>query len=395
MTASRWDDAFLDAMRLEGDPVADSVVAAIFPHGEVGRVNSLLTRLIRNDGIPSSDLPPEVASYLADSARLPSWADPEKIRAGEELFVEFGITSTVLLSCASLPECYVMKNGIHVLWLTQKLEDHVRRRVLETAQMIMDVMSPGGLAPAGRGIRSAQKVRLLHATIRHLILAEESESGTPEVPRGFADVLQRHRWDPALGHPVCQEDMAYTLMTFSYVGVRGLEDLGAELTDHQKDCYIHCWNVVGHVMGIRDELLPRDHREARQLFGTIQARQGGETEEGRRMTAALLGFVESLFPRPLRSVPHLLMRELLGDRTADLLDIPSVGGLQRLVQRSLLTVWRWIDRDLSRVDVSHPHFRRFSERLHLQLLRKMGKMPRGWNRELFHLPDHLAPEARR
>ena len=392
MSTSRWDDAYLDAMRQEGDPAADRAVAAIFESGEVTEVNRLLSTLIQNDGVPSSDLPPEVQEYLAASARLPAWADPAMIECGEELFIEFGITSTVLLSCASLPECYVMKNGIHVLWLTQKLEDHVHRRVLETAQMIMDVMSPGGLAATGRGIRSAQKVRLMHASIRHLILqeADEREEGPP---RGFADVLRRHRWNPAYGHPVCQEDMAYTLMTFSYVGVRGLEDLGVELSDRQKDAYIHCWNIVGHVMGIRDELLPADHREAEILFRTIKERQQGATPEGRAVMAALLGFVEGLFPSLLRGVPHLLMRELVGDPTADLLGIPAVNGLQRLWQRLLVGMWRWIDRDVEKVDVNHPRLRQASERLHLLLLKKWGTMPRGWSRELFRLPDHLALEV--
>lgn len=392
MSASRWDDAFLDAMRQEGDPTADRAVAAVFGHGEVDEVNRLLTTLIRNDGVPSSDLPPEVLEYLEVSSRLPEWCDPEKIALGEEVFIDYGITSTVLLSCASLPECYVMKNGIHVLWLTQKLEDHVHRRVLETAQMIMDVMSPGGLAAAGRGIRSAQKVRLMHASIRHLILSEEAEE--PESPpKGFAELLRYHRWNPSYGHPVCQEDMAYTLMTFSHVGVRGLEDLGVKLTAEQKDAYIHCWNVVGHVMGIRDELLPADHREAEVLFETIKARQQGATPEGQAMMAALLGFVQGLFPERVRGIPQILMRELVGDPTADVLGLPELSAWQRLWQRLLVWGWRWVDGQVEKVDVDHPRLHSASERLHLMLLKKWGTMPRGWSRELFNLPDHLALEV--
>lgn len=392
MMASRWTDDFLDRMREEGDPLADRTVAAIFERGDLDEVNRLMRTLIRDDGVPSDELPPEVREYLEASSRLPDWMDPAVVERGEELFVDHGITSTVLLSCASLPECYVMKNGIHVLWLTQKLEEHVHRRVLETAQMIMDVMSPGGLGSAGKGLRSAQKVRLMHASIRHLVLQEPEDTEPQGRPEGFAEVLGRHRWNPAYGHPVCQEDMAYTLMTFSWVGVRGLEDLGVALDDADKDAYIHCWNVVGHVMGIRDDLLPADHREAETLFRTIKERQQGATPEGQGMTAALVGFVESLFPRLLRPVPRLLMRELLGDPTADLLAIPPAGGLQRVVQRLLVGAWRLVDREIGKVDVSHPRLHHLSERLHLELLKKWGAMPRGWQRELFSLPDHLALE---
>ena len=49
---------------------------------------------------------------------------------------------------------------------------------------------------------------LLHAAVRHLILEDSTAEGDHD------DMSCRYaRW----GHPICQEDMAYTLQTFAYV----------------------------------------------------------------------------------------------------------------------------------------------------------------------------------
>jgi hypothetical protein len=84
MTAATWTDDFLDEMREVGDAPADAVVAAIFAGGEVDAVNKLMKTLVRNDGVPAKQLPPEVRDYLAATGTLPAWADPDRIRAGEQ-----------------------------------------------------------------------------------------------------------------------------------------------------------------------------------------------------------------------------------------------------------------------------------------------------------------------
>ena len=133
-------------MRREGDPLADSTVKAVFDKGTVAAVNELLTKLVRNDDIPAGPWPPELADYLRASARLPSWADAALIRTGENVFLRYGLTSFGILACASLPECYVLRDVAAVLGTTQRLDAHARRRIFETAMMVLAVMAEGGLA---------------------------------------------------------------------------------------------------------------------------------------------------------------------------------------------------------------------------------------------------------
>ena len=69
MADGRWTEDLLDRMRGEGDPLADSTVKAVFEKGEVRAVNDLLSRLVRNDGIPAGPWPPQLDDYLRAAAR--------------------------------------------------------------------------------------------------------------------------------------------------------------------------------------------------------------------------------------------------------------------------------------------------------------------------------------
>ena len=68
--------------------------------------------------------------------------------------------------CKSLPEAYVCANGAKVLYTTGRMTEQsgnlnvFTRRLMETAQFVINVCSPGGLSDTGSGIITAQKVRL-------------------------------------------------------------------------------------------------------------------------------------------------------------------------------------------------------------------------------------------
>jgi len=388
MPENRWTPELLTAIRGEMDPLADRTVAAIYESGEAAHVNAMLQSLIAGMDRHPSDMPPVLREYLEQSARLPLWMDPEKVALGEELFGEWGICSCAILACASLPECYMMRNGIHVLAMTQRLTAHTQRRVLETAQMIMAVMFPGGLKPNGVGVRTAQKVRLMHAAMRFLIL--HPSAPPPGPPQSLGDVMQQETWKEEYGKPINQEDLLFTLMTFSHVGVRSLDRLGASLTTEQKDAYIHCWNVAGYVMGIREDLLPANHVEAERLFETIKAQQGGGTPQAQQMQASLLGFMEGLLPHgPFRRLPVYMTRLLIGNDTADALGVARQPWRDRFVPAVLIGIWRLIDRGLAHRYKRNTHLQFASAWFHDLLMAEIGRLPNAWNKQLFGLPTTL------
>jgi hypothetical protein len=308
-----WTDDRLDTLRTVGDPAADTAAAALFQRGDFRSANAMLAELRRNDQALPTGLPPALQDFLASTAPLPAWADPALIAAGEALFQRLGPTAVTVLFCGSLPECYAAENGAHVLAFTQRLLRDPERRIVETAQFVIDVMSPGGLGPAGGGVRTTQKVRLMHAAIRHM-------------------VSQDPAWNRAWGTPINQEDLAGTLQTFSTVVLDGCKKLGAPLRADEERAYLHAWRVVGWLLGIREELLPAEPADARALFAKICVRQQRPSEVGRELTATLVKFLEHMTPGTMfDGFPEQLIHHLTGDRVATLLGVPPKEGSHLLL----------------------------------------------------------------
>ena len=308
MPQDTWTPAFLESMRQVGDPPADTVDAELFAGGAtvVQAVNYLMRDLVENDDLPSRALPQHLRDYFSASP-LPGWADPARLALGTELFHRFGPLTILLLNTYSLPVCYAARRGVQVLARTDRLHSNPRRRVVETAQLVIDVMSPGGLDPGSRGagLRSAQKVRLMHAMVRHMLGKDPS-------------------WDPALGLPINQEDLAGTLCAFSVAVLKGLARLEVELSAAEVDAYMHTWNVVGHVMGVRDELLPGDFAAGEVLSDRIGERNFEACPEGQMMTRALLDMMAAMVPGTVfDEVPAQFVRHFVGEAIADMLAVPK------------------------------------------------------------------------
>jgi hypothetical protein len=149
MTDPKWTDALLDEMRTRADPRADEAVNQLFSDGSIPTVNELFRTLVRNDSVPAGELPIPLRAYREDLDGMPPWADLEQIRRGQDFFMRNGVLMVTALFTASLPLCYMSAKGVKVLYLTSRLETDATRRIVETAQLVIDTMAPGGLEAAG------------------------------------------------------------------------------------------------------------------------------------------------------------------------------------------------------------------------------------------------------
>ena len=77
-------------------------------------------------------------------------ADPDLVRAGQEVFGAYGPQLGMGLFMASLPADYAFAKGVQVLAATTRLTRDPKRRYVETGQMIIDAMTPGGSSPVPR-----------------------------------------------------------------------------------------------------------------------------------------------------------------------------------------------------------------------------------------------------
>lgn len=316
-----WDSAFLDRMRCVGDPAADDAVDAMLRANE-GRPEDtakLLLRQLLGGGhhnallrAPGTEL---LTAFLKEERTLPSWADRAKIERAQQIGREHLVVGSVLLAVASLPECYLDAKGAPVLATTGQLSEQPARRLRHTAHMVFSVCAPHSLYPKEGprpgsddavvpvGINKALTVRLMHALIRRFTAQgyrlPESFYVNVEQELGVGDHYGDGELVPV---PINQEDQAYVLLTFSYVVIRGLERMGVVLDASDRDAYVHLWNVIGHLMGVRRELMPEGYAESASLFHALKQRLAGPSEEGKALMGAMMGWINLLVPRPLRGL---------------------------------------------------------------------------------------------
>jgi len=339
------------AWNLRADPAADDTIAAVLAEAQdfnaisaaIGIVNSQIALWDSNgmlaDWQAGADVPAHIAlalqAYVRSQRALPEWADAAKIARAETLFMEMSMMSCTLLFCASLPQCYVVPDLAGVLQVAGQLTAHTDYRIRSTAAMLFPVMMRDGLTGAsGFGVAQTLKVRLIHATIRHLILrgnpSDAVRDDAPAVvpplvraatPTGLHQSLYTQGWDVAQhGLPCNQEELAYTLLTFHYIFLMGLRKQGIGLSTADEEAYLHAWNVMGHVLGIERTLMADTMEQATALFERIQTRGRARPylpDPRPALGAALMQTMADELPlRILKPLPVLMTRYLCGPATS-------------------------------------------------------------------------------
>lgn len=127
---------------------------------------------------------------------------------------------------------------------TGALEKGSNKRFAETTQWATDVITENGLLPQGVGYRSTLHVRLIHAFVRRHVAA------LPD-------------WDSdAWGLPINQTDMAATLIGALVSPSLGAVMMGLVNRPGEYDAVAHLTRYTGWLLGVQDEFLPRDFRDA-------------------------------------------------------------------------------------------------------------------------------------
>lgn len=315
--------------RLKMDPVADRVIAAIMERGDTVLIAELFNTLTANVDIPDELLPQEAIDYFKNTKALPAFYDKKLIDKAQHVFGVYGPEISMILLCKSLPQCYACAHGAKVLYHTGRFVEHndnfdlLTKRLMETAQFVIDVLSPGSFEKDGNAIITTQKVRLIHAAIRFFII----KSG---------------RWDSSLyGEPINQEDLAGTLMSFSALVIEGLGQLGIELSEEETDAYFHVWRVIGHVIGLDEDLIPENAAEGLKLGYAIFNQQLASSKEGIALTASAIGFMEHVTPGTMfDSIPAALVYHFLGEKIAPVVGIQAPSGfIAEVVPRLMIKLF--------------------------------------------------------
>jgi hypothetical protein len=361
------DRGALDHLRGEGDPVADPVVAALFVRNDVGAANRLFHLLRQAGDLVPAQLPPELRWFFDDQGP-PAWADPARLDLASRLFQRCSFAVATALACSSLPQCFAFPDGARVLAASSGFEVDARRRLVETAQFVFDVAARGGLGPEGQGVRAAQKVRLMHAAVRHLLIA-----------RG---------WDCAVfGVPINQQQLLGTMLAFSTVVTDALAAMGWNLRDDEVDAWFHLWRVVGVLIGVQPEHLPADAAEGARIMQALRDRCWAASAEGAAQAAAVLSLLRDLVPlKPFRTLPAALVRHLAGARCADLLDLPRADVTQKLLESGVFVLDNALPEWAGRSALAGA-----AQRACFALMKTLGELNLDGRPAAFQIPAELTP----
>jgi ER-bound oxygenase mpaB/B'/Rubber oxygenase, catalytic domain len=386
-----WDSAFLDHMRCVGDPPADDAVDAMLRANASNPEDTarLLLRQLLGGGhhnvllqAPGTEL---LARFIHEERVLPSWAERAQVERAQAIGREHMVVGSVLLAVASLPECYLDAKGASVLAASGQLNEQPARRLRHTAHMVFSVCAPHGIYPRPGSdaaeipvaITKALTVRLMHALLRRFTTEgyRLPEQFYRQVEQDLGLEGDHFGGGELVPVPINQEDLAYVLLTFSYVVIRGLERMGVVLDASDRNAYVHLWNVIGHLMGVQRELMPTGYDEAASLFHALKQRLAGPSEEGRLLMAAMMGWINRLVPRPLRPFNPAaeLVVHFVGRESAAMLGIEQRG--LRWLRHRLFTL------PLDGWDALKPEHIEWSP-LSLLVQRLAGPMVRGFMAEV-------------
>lgn len=292
------------ALRLRGDELADSTIDALFAGNEIDQFNTLM-RHFETSGQPAPEGLPQVArDYLEATSAPPDWVDWDLMETARLFFIDNNVHVSTALSFASMPACYALPHIAKLLASTHSL-DYPANRMAATGQFTVYLMRPDAFEAGSRFIPAAQKVRLLHASIRH-------------------HLRRAGAWDEAgWGVPICQQDMIGGQMIFSIQVLDALHRLGVHLTDEGAEAYYYAWRVVGAMLGVDQDAAPATLAEARDFSDLYMTRYLGPSPEGAQLTRQLIDLYEQVVPGTLFDpVVPALIRYLMGDTAGDWLGVP-------------------------------------------------------------------------
>jgi hypothetical protein len=173
----------------------------------------------------------------------------------------------------------------------------------------------------GRGYLTARKVRFLHASIRFMLRNPDkmrpAVAAEARAPETLTDRMANTpaTWDEKeRGAPINQTELAFGLLSFGYLIPMGLERMGCRIPRRRKENFLHLWRVVGHVMGIREDLMTEDWDEATALLALVRENEFGHTEFGEHLTVALMDFAKSYFPHLTKGLQERLPAHMIVDQ---------------------------------------------------------------------------------
>jgi hypothetical protein len=286
------------------DDEVDGLMAGLLDSGRIPAVNTALRSWVANDDPLPGGLPADLAAHLQRVNRLPSWADATKLRRAADfarrkdtyLFMLYGLGSGIMSTV-------IPREARSVYWSAGGAD--MQDRAAKTFTFGYDLSEAGAFDPTGQFVVTANKTRLVHAAVRHLL---------PQSPRWRAVADERV--------PISNGDILVTFHSLGTFVHRKLREWHVPMSAADEEAFLHQWQVAIHLLGVRDEFIPKTWGEADAQSAQVLTPLLAPTPEGKELAADLLGLTAQIDLGVTRGFLNEFVRYVLSNEVGDWLGLP-------------------------------------------------------------------------
>ncbi|MFD7863559.1 oxygenase MpaB family protein [Streptomyces sp. NPDC059783] len=285
------------------DDKADPLMVSMIEGGHVPAINTAWASWVNNNDPLPAGLPAEFAGYLQDVNRLPSWADPVKLTRAADfnrrrdlyLFMLYGLGSGIMSTV-------IPREAKSVYWSAGGA--HMQDRAAKTFTFGYDLSQLGAFEPTGQFVVTANKTRVVHAAVRHLL---------PQSPhwRAVADETV----------PISAADILVTFHSLGTYVRRRLLDWKVPFPAADQEAFLHSWQVAIHLLGVPDEHIPQTWAAAEKQSEQVLTPILTPSTEGIALAEELLGLTAQLDLGVTRGFLNEFVRYVLSDDVGDWLGL--------------------------------------------------------------------------
>ena len=287
-----WDDA------------VDGMMAGLLDTGQVPAVNTALRPWVNNNDPLPTGLPADLIAHLRQADQLPSWADRAKLRLAADfnrrkdtyLFLLYGLGSGIMSTV-------IPREAKSVYWSVGGAD--MQDRAAKTFTFGYDLSELTAFEPSGQFVVTANKTRLVHAAVRHLLPQSAHW-------RAVTDVQT----------PISNGDILVTFHSLGTFVHRKLVEWRVPMTAVEESAFLHMWQVAIHLLGVRDEFIPQTWAAAEAQSAQVLTPILAPTFEGKELADDLLGLTAQVDLGVTRGFLNEFVRYALSDAIGDWLQLP-------------------------------------------------------------------------
>ncbi|MBV8327950.1 MAG: DUF2236 domain-containing protein [Chryseobacterium sp.] len=231
------------------DEAGDDVVKEVYCTKNFQEASREIEHYIRN-GVTETDAVPEsVKKLFFQTQKIPGWLNRDLLKSGAELCMRSNLDSLISLRDYCLIGGYDYAYLNKPLIATEALKKGAVKRLSETLDFWVNATRYHALELHAKGYEFAIKTRLIHSYARLSIKKHYQDWDT-------------ENW----GEPINSWDMMATYIGFSLVFLHSLQKLGNTFSAEEEQGIFHLWKYVGYLLGIPEQLLPDDKKQATEYF---------------------------------------------------------------------------------------------------------------------------------